>query len=56
MANKDKSDASLREALALMFSTGADTLAVVSAGGQTLGALTLARIRAHTRAADDTKH
>ena len=47
-------DASLRDALALMFSSGVDALAVVGAGGETvLGILTLARIRSHTRTADD---
>jgi osmoprotectant transport system ATP-binding protein len=49
-------DASLRDALALMFSTGVDALAVVDAGGKTLGALTLARIRSHTRTFDPAKH
>ena len=48
-------DASLRDALALMFSAGVDALAVVSAGGETVGALTLARIRSHTRTVD-AKH
>jgi len=42
----------LRDALALMFSTGADALAVTNSGGVVLGTLTLAAIRAHTRAAD----
>jgi osmoprotectant transport system ATP-binding protein len=42
--------ASLREALALMFSAGTDTLAVTGPGGSMLGALTLAGIRSHTRA------
>ena len=46
-------DASLRDALALMFSSGVDALAVVGGGGETLGTLTLARIRSHTRTADD---
>ena len=32
-------EASLRDALALMFSSGVDALAVVGAGGETLGAL-----------------
>jgi osmoprotectant transport system ATP-binding protein len=48
-------ESSLRDALALMFSAGVDALAVVSAGGETVGALTLARIRSHTRAVD-AKH
>jgi osmoprotectant transport system ATP-binding protein len=46
-------DASLRDALALMFSAGVDALAVVGAGGETVGVLTLARIRSHTRTSDD---
>jgi osmoprotectant transport system ATP-binding protein len=41
----------LRDALALMFSSGADALAVTDSGGTVLGTLTLAGIRAHTRAA-----
>ena len=41
--------ASLRDALALMFETDTDTLAVTGAGGEVLGALTLAGIRAHTQ-------
>jgi osmoprotectant transport system ATP-binding protein len=49
-------EASLRDALALMFSSGADALAVVGAGGETVGVLTLARIRSHTRTGDDAKH
>jgi osmoprotectant transport system ATP-binding protein len=49
-------EASLRDALALMFSSGVDALAVVGAGGETLGALTLARIRSHTRSFDAVKH
>ncbi len=49
-------DASLRDALALMFSSGADALAVVGPGGETLGVVTLARIRSHTRSNDDAKH
>jgi len=49
-------EASLRDALALMFSAGVDALAVVDGAGTTLGALTLARIRSHTRTGDDTKH
>jgi len=49
-------EASLREALALMFSAGVDALAVVGAGGETLGALTLARIRSHTRTFDAAMH
>ena len=48
-------DASLRDALALMFSAGVDALAVVGTGGETVGTLTLARIRSHTRS-DDAKH
>ena len=48
-------DASLRDALALMFSSGVDALAVVGAGGETVGALTLARIRSRTRTVD-AKH
>ena len=42
--------ASLRDALAMMFSTGADSLAVTGPGGAVLGTLTIAGIRAHTRA------
>jgi len=49
-------EASLRDALALMFSSGVDALAVVGAGGETLGALTLARIRSHTRTLDAVNH
>jgi osmoprotectant transport system ATP-binding protein len=41
--------ASLRDALALMFSANTDTLAVTSQDGAVLGALTLAGIREHTR-------
>jgi osmoprotectant transport system ATP-binding protein len=41
--------ASLRDALALMFSTGVDSLSVTGADGAGLGTLTLAGIRAHTR-------
>ena len=41
--------ASLRDALALMFETGCDTLAVTGTDGTVLGALTLAGIRTHTR-------
>jgi osmoprotectant transport system ATP-binding protein len=43
------SDASLRDALALMFSRGVDALAVTGPGGDRLGTLTLAGIRARTR-------
>ena len=42
--------ASLRDALALMFSTGSDALAVTGAGGAVLGTLTLAGIRGCARA------
>jgi len=41
--------ASLRDALALMFSTDTDTLAVMGQDGAALGVLTLAGIREHTR-------
>jgi osmoprotectant transport system ATP-binding protein len=44
--------ASLRDALALMFETGAETLAVSGPHGAVLGTLTLAGIRAHTRKPD----
>ena len=44
--------ASLRDALALMFETGTDSLAVMGPGGVVLGALTLAGIRTHTRTID----
>ena len=40
--------ASLREALALMFDRGTDTLAVTGPDGAVLGVLTLAAIRGHT--------
>jgi osmoprotectant transport system ATP-binding protein len=46
--------ASLRDALALMLATGSDALAVTGAGGATLGVLTLAAIRRHTRTGDGT--
>ena len=49
-------DASLRDALALMFSAGVDALTVVAPGGGTVGILTMARIRSHTRTGDDAKH
>jgi CBS domain-containing protein len=42
-------DASLRDALARMFTLGVDALAVTGAGGERLGTLTLAGIRARTR-------
>ncbi|MEO8347097.1 MAG: ABC transporter ATP-binding protein [Betaproteobacteria bacterium] len=42
--------ASLRDALALMFSSGTDALAVTGAGGAVLGTLTLAGIRKFARA------
>ena len=42
--------ASLRDALALLLTSGADALAVTSAGGETLGTLTLLGIRTHMRA------
>ena len=48
--------ASLREALALMFSAGTDTLAVTGPGGAVLGALTLAGIRPHTRMNEAVDH
>ena len=48
--------ASLREALALMFSAGTDTLAVTAPSGAVLGALTLAGIRSHTRADEPVGH
>ena len=44
-------DASLRDALAAMLSTGVDVLAVVDARGEALGVLTLAGVRARTRTA-----
>ena len=44
-------DATLRDALARMFASGDDTLAVVDADSRPLGILTLAAIRAHARAA-----
>jgi osmoprotectant transport system ATP-binding protein len=44
--------ASLRDALALMLATGSDALAVTGADGATLGVLTLAAIRRHTRTGD----
>jgi len=46
----------MRDALALMFSAGVDTLAVVGPGSAVTGILTLARIRAHTRTRDDIGH
>jgi osmoprotectant transport system ATP-binding protein len=39
----------LRDALALMFETGSDALAVTGPGGAVMGTLTLAGIRIHTR-------
>jgi osmoprotectant transport system ATP-binding protein len=42
-------DATLRDALAQMFASGEDVLAVVDAGGAPVGILTLDAIRAHTR-------
>jgi len=48
--------ASLRDALALMFETGIDTLAVTGTSGTVLGALTLAGIRARTRTGDTADH
>jgi osmoprotectant transport system ATP-binding protein len=48
--------ASLRDALARMFETGADTLAVTGSNGEVLGLVTLAGIRANTRADDATNH
>jgi len=48
--------ASLRDALALMFETGIDMLAVTGAGGTVLGAVTLAGIRARTRTGDAEDH
>ena len=44
--------ASLRDALALMFETGTDALAVTGPDGAVLGRLTLAGIRTHTRTID----
>jgi osmoprotectant transport system ATP-binding protein len=44
--------ASLRDALALMFETGTDSLAVTGSGGVVLGTLSLAGIRNHTRTID----
>jgi osmoprotectant transport system ATP-binding protein len=44
-----RAEASLREALALMFGAGVDALTVTGAGGEVLGTLTLASIRGHTR-------
>ena len=43
-------DASLRDALALMFAAGVDSLAVTGVSGQPSGILTLAGIRAQTQA------
>jgi len=48
--------ASLRDALARMFETGADTLAVTGSNGEVLGLVTLAGIRANTRSDDATNH
>jgi osmoprotectant transport system ATP-binding protein len=48
--------ASLRDALALMFETDVDRLAVTGPGGAILGAITLAGIRAHTRSIDGVDH
>ena len=48
--------ASLRDALALMFETDIDRLAVTGPGGAILGAITLAGIRAHTRSIDGADH
>ncbi len=44
-------DATLRDALARMFASGDDTLAVIDAESRPVGILTLASIRAHSRAA-----
>jgi len=49
-------EASLRDALALMFETGADALAVTGPDGTVMGGVTLARIRAHTRTVDGASH
>jgi osmoprotectant transport system ATP-binding protein len=46
---------SLRDALAVMLSTGADALAVTGPNGAVLGRLSLAGIRSHTRSADATR-
>ncbi len=46
-------NASLRDALAQMFSAGIDALAVTGPGGIAIGVLTLSGIRARTRARDD---
>jgi osmoprotectant transport system ATP-binding protein len=48
--------ASLRDALALMFETDVDKLAVTGPGGVVLGAITLAGIRAHTLSVDAADH
>jgi osmoprotectant transport system ATP-binding protein len=48
-ANAIGADASLRDALSRMFALGVDALAVVGTGGERLGSLTLAGIRARTR-------
>jgi len=45
-------DASLRDALAMMFSAGVDALTVTGDGGAPLGQLTLSGIRKRTRATD----
>jgi len=48
--------ASLRDALALMFSAGTDTLAVTGPSGAVLGVLTLAGIRSRTRTGEAADH
>ena len=48
--------ASLRDALALMFEIGADALAVTGPDNAVLGMITMAGIRSHTRSGDGTNH
>jgi len=53
-AHSVRGDTSLHDALALMFSSGVDALAVKGSSGETLGILTVGAIRRHALAAIDS--